>query len=114
MMNAALFDWLKLRLDRLRTATGTMAADGSMQTWAEATSSAVIRAFEGAERFLMGYDRIIDVGNQGGTERMPGLFKRRGDLERRAGEAFDTLRRVLRPIVGGFDALDAAFVLSVC
>src|SRR3546814_20185080 len=46
VMEAGVFDWLKTRLQGLLDRVNAMAADGSLQRWAEAVADRLIRAFE--------------------------------------------------------------------
>jgi phage tail tape-measure protein len=110
VMEAGAFNWLRGRLEGLLSLTGRMQRDGSMQTWAQATSAALIRVFEATERVLLGEQRVIGTADGGGpiVERTGGLFERLGSMLDRAGAAFERVRGVLRPIIGDFDALDAA------
>jgi hypothetical protein len=92
VMRSGAFDWLKARLNALLDTLDRMERDGTLRRWAEATSIAFIRVFEAAEPFVVA------------------LPRRLSDMATRANDAFAALRRVLRPILGDFDALDAALV----
>jgi hypothetical protein len=94
IMNSGVFDWLKDRLDRLLQQLGRMAADGTLQQWADRIAAAVIRLFEAIERLVTDGD----------------LFGRVGSGFARLVETFDRVHAALSPIVGPFDALDAALV----
>ena len=94
VMNAGVFDWLRDRLSRLLAAIDRAAADGRLQRWAEAIAASVIRLMEALERLVVEGD----------------LLGRLGAAAQRAADAFAWLQRTLQPIVGPFDALDAALV----
>jgi hypothetical protein len=92
IMNAGVFDWLRGRLERLLAAIDRAAADGRLQRWADAIAAAVIRLLEALETLVV----------EGG------LLGRLAAGAQRAGDAFAWLQRTLDPIIGLFDALDAA------
>lgn len=110
VMDAGVFDWLKGRLERLLGVGERLQRDGSAATWAQRTAKSMTQAFEGVERFLFGYERVADGTKDGETERVPGMFERLGNVMRGVGEVFERFRAVLRPVLGDFDALDAALV----
>jgi phage tail tape-measure protein len=98
VMDAGVFDWLKGRLDRLLGVSDRLQRDGSAASWAQRTSAAMVQAFERMERFLFGQESV------------PGLFERLGNVMRGVGDVFERFRAILRPVLGDFDALDAALV----
>jgi hypothetical protein len=94
IMNAGVFDWLRDRLERLLAAIDRAAADGRLQRWADAIAASVIRVLEAVEKLVIEGD----------------LLGRLGAAAQRAGDAFAWLQRTLEPVIGPFDALDAALV----
>src|SRR3546814_20197525 len=92
-MEAGVFDWLKTRLQGLLDRVNAMAADGSLQRWAEAVADRLIRAFEATERFLFGFYEINEITLT--AERVPGLFER-------IGNAIDRVAAVMKPLTDRF------------
>lgn len=109
VMDAGVFDWLKQRLERILGITTQMQSDGSMQTWANATAAAMLRAFEATERFLFGHEQDMPDW-MGGTERMPGLFERLSRIGERVSGVFERMRAALRPFLGDLGNLEIALV----
>lgn len=91
VMNSGVFDWMKDRLDRLLQQLGRMAADGTLQAWADRIAAAVLRLFEALERLLTEGDMF---------GRLTAAFGLMGD-------AFDRLHAVLSPLIGPFGMLEA-------
>src|SRR3546814_488094 len=84
-----------------------MAADGSLQRWAEAVADRLIRAFEATERFLFGFYEINEITLT--AERVPGLFER-------IGNAIDRVAAVMKPLTdrfGTFETIAAAAGLVI-
>lgn len=106
VMDAGLFDFLKSRLEALLGVTNRMRADGSMQSWAEATSTALIQAFQATERFLFGWSEVAEGMEVG----QPGVVTRISDAFRGLSDAFRTFQGVIRPVVGDVSALEIAMV----
>jgi hypothetical protein len=111
VMSNGVFDWMKSRLDRLNQTTGRMAADGSMQTWAQATADNILRVFNATERLLLGYDRMLNAdtaSEMGGlaTERVPGLFERLQQIGSTVANAFGRVRGAVEGVVGPLQDVD--------
>src|SRR3546814_17142595 len=84
-----------------------MAADGSLQRWAEAVADRLIRAFEATERFIFGFYEINEITLT--AERVPGLFER-------IGNAIDRVAAVMKPLTdrfGTFETIAAAAGLVI-
>jgi hypothetical protein len=98
VMDAGVFDWIKGRAEGLLETANRMAADGSLQRWAESTAAALIRIFEGTERLLFGYTQIDEMGK---SVQVPGLFARMGEI-------LAQIVDYVQPVVEHFGALETA------
>ena len=94
VMESGVFDWMKARLNEVLQRLERMSADGTLQAWAERVSTSLIGLFTTLQRLIVEGD----------------LFGRIGRAFGRLGDAFERVQSVLSPIVGPFDALDAALV----
>ncbi len=97
VMRAGVFDWMKGQLRDLLKRIDELAADGTIQRWAEQTAGAIMRAFTGMEQFLFGYARVGDAG----PERVPGLFERLPGI-------LTSIQDAVTDIIGVFERVRAA------
>lgn len=107
VMDSGVFDWMSSRLQGLLDLANRMAADGTLQRWADDVADRIIRAFEATERFLFGFWLIGDSLAE--AQYVPGLFARIGDM-------IDRVAALMAPVTerfGTFETIVAAIALVV-
>jgi hypothetical protein len=113
VMNAGVFAFLRSRLSGLLAMLDRLAANGTLQRWADGIAASLLRAGLALENFLLGRERVLNMGDAGdggglAVAREGGAIAAVTAAFRSLSDAIDAVGRVLAPILPDVDAMEVA------